>query len=514
MNAATGQILRTIVNAMQRTGAVVWELRNIIKAFGPVLANDNVSLTLRRGEIHGLVGQNGSGKTTLIKTLCGAHQSDSGTILHDGRPVRLPNPLAARALGIATVFQEFSLVPNMTVAENIFLGGWPGRLYGIDWRQMREDARKVLAQLEIAISPDDVLADLPVARQQMVEIAKAFAQNASMIILDEPTAALAAREVEHLFALLQRMRQQGAAILYISHRIDEIVQLVDVVTVLRNGQVISTAEDTPIDIPYIVTKMIGRSIEEYYPKERNATSEVVLEVRQLGTERGVADVNFTLHRGEVLGLGGLLGSGRTRIARALFGIDPLTTGEILVKGRRVSLTSPAAAVAAGFAFLPEDRKTDGLFFNFDGCRNITIANLRGLLRGIQLDLAREQEVARGVIEHLDISPAAQEGMMDQLSGGNQQKIILGRWLYAGAEIFILDEPTQGIDIGAKTAVFRLINELTRAGNGVIFITSHDDELLAMSDRIAIVRRGRVVRIANVNDVNKADLLQGAGEVAA
>ena len=332
---------------MQRTGAVVWELRNIIKAFGPVLANDNVSLTLRRGEIHGLVGQNGSGKTTLIKTLCGAHQPDSGTILHDGRPVHLPNPLAARALGIATVFQEFSLVPNMTAAENIFLGGWPSRLYGVDWRQMREAARKVLAQLEIDISPDDVVADLPVARKQMVEIAKAFAQNASMIILDEPTAALAAREVEHLFALLRRMRQQGAAILYISHRIDEIVLLADVVTVLRNGQVVSAAEDTPIDIPYIVTKMIGRSIEEYYPKERNATSEVLLEVRHLGTEHGVADVNFTLHRGEVLGLGGLLGSGRTRIARALFGIDPLTTGEILVKERPVSLTSPAAASGSG-----------------------------------------------------------------------------------------------------------------------------------------------------------------------
>ena len=234
----------------------------------------------------------------------------------------------------------------------------------------------------------------------------------------------------------------------------------------------------------------------------------------MATQHGISDINFTLHRGEVLGLGGLLGSGRTRIARALFGVDRLTTGEILVNGRLVSLTSPAAAVAAGFAFLPEDRKTDGLFFNFDGCKNITIANLRGLLRGIQLDLAREQEVARGVIEHLDISPAAQEGMIDEVSGGNQQKIILGRWLYAGAEIFILDEPTQGIDIGAKTAVFRLINELTHAGKGVILVTSHDDELLAMADRIAIVRRGRVVRIANATDVTKTDLLQGAGEVAA
>ncbi len=505
---------QSIVAIMQQAGAVVWELRNITKAFGPIRANDNVSLALKHGEIHGLVGQNGSGKSTLIKTLCGAHQPDSGTILHDGQPVRLSGPLSARALGIATVFQEFSLVPNMSVAENIFLGAWPMGPLGVDWRRMREDARRVLAELEIDISPDDLVADLTVARQQMVEIAKAFAQDASMIILDEPTAALAAREVEHLFALLRRMREQQAAILYISHRLDEIVQLVDVVTILRNGRVVSPAGETPIDASDIAAKMVGQSIEEYYPKERNVSAEVLLEVRNVATDRGISSVSFTLHRGEVLGLGGLLGSGRTRIARALFGIDPITSGEILVKGRRISLNSPADAAAAGLAFLPEDRKRDGLFFNFDGCKNITIANLRGLLRGVQLDLAREQEVARDVIGRLEISPAAVDGTPEQLSGGNQQKIILGRWLYAGADIFILDEPTQGIDIGAKTAVFRLINELTRSGKGVVLITSHDDELLAMSDRIAMVRRGRILRVAEAGSVSKTDLMQGAGEVAA
>lgn len=498
---------------MSRTGAVVWELRGITKSFGPVLANDNVSIALRRGEIHGLVGQNGSGKSTLVKTLCGAHPADSGTILHDGRPVHIASPLAARALGIATVFQEFSLVPNMTVAENIFLGRWPGRSLRLDWRTMRRETERVLSELQIEVSPDDLVGDLSVARRQTVEIAKAFAQNASMLVLDEPTAALAARETEHLFTLLRRMRDQQAAILYISHRLDEVVRLVDVLTIMRNGRVVSTADETAIDVSFIVGRMVGQAIEEYYPKERNATATPLLEVSRLSTAEGVSDVSFTLHRGEVLGFGGMMGAGRSRIARALFGIDRPTAGEIRIAGRTVAFSSPAEAVAAGLAFLPEDRKTDGLFFNFDGCENITVANLRSLIRGIQLDLAREREVGHAVIRQMDITPSAGEKFVDELSGGNQQKIILGRWLYAGAEIFMLDEPTQGLDIAAKTAVFRLINELTRAGKGVILISSHDDELLAMSDTVAIVRRGRLVRIADARSITKADLLQTADEAA-
>ncbi|MGK9170707.1 sugar ABC transporter ATP-binding protein [Inquilinus limosus] len=494
---------------MPASGEIVWELRNISKTYPGVVANDNVSIRLRSGEIHGLLGENGSGKSTLIKVLSGAHKPDAGTILRHGQQVLLSSPLRARELGIATVFQEFSLIPGLTVAENIYLGRWPGRGGRIAWTAMREGARHVLARLDLAIEPDAVVGELPVARQQLVEIAKAMALDASMLILDEPTAALGPVEIDHLHALLRRLRQAGCAILYVSHRLDEVTALVDVATILRNGKVVSTAEETRIEIGPIVGRMVGEEVKEHYPKERNATPEPVLEAEQLRTDAGVVDASFTLYRGEVLGLGGVLGCKRTEIAHALFGIDPLVGGRLRVRGRTVRFRSPSDAIRAGVVLASEDRKAEGLFANFDGTRNITIANLRGISRGIRLDLAAEGQIGRALIERLHITPAAERESVELLSGGNQQKIIVARWLNCGADVFILDEPTQGIDIGAKIAVYRLINELTRAGKAVILITSDDEELLAMSDRIALVRRGRITRILPASEVSKSDLLQSA-----
>ncbi len=496
---------------MNEPDAITWELRGIRKTFGPVVANDDVSLALRRGQIHGLVGENGSGKSTLIRTLCGAHQPDSGTILHEGRPVRLDNPFASRASGIATVFQEFSLVPHMTVAENIFLGRWPGAHLHVDWRGMRQAARRVLADLRIDVSPDAVVRDLPVAQQQLVEIAKAMAANADVIILDEPTTALGLREIDHLHDLLRRMRERGAAILYISHRLDEVVRLCDVVTVMRNGRVVSTAAETPIDVSGIITLMIGKDVTEHYPKAHSEPGEVLLEARDLTTERGVRGVSFAVRRGEVLGLWGMLGSGRSAIARALFGVDPLTGGEVRLRGRTLRIHSPSDAIAAGIALLTENRKTDGLFFNFTGTENITAANLRDFDRGLWLDVRSEHKVSRRLIERLQVTPEAEFELVDRLSGGNQQKIVVARWLAAGAEVFILDEPTQGIDVGTKVAIYQLINEFTGAGKGVILISSDDKELLAMSDRVAIVRRGQIVRTDKASEFSKADLLESSDE---
>ncbi len=496
---------------METPDRIVWELRGIRKTFGPVVANDDVSLALYRGQIHGLVGENGSGKSTLIKTLCGAHQPDAGSILHEGHPVRLDSPLAARALGIATVFQEFSLVPHMTVAENIFLGRWLGRSAHVDWHGMREAAGQVLATFEIDIPPDALIRDLPVAQQQLAEIAKAMAANASVIILDEPTTALGLRETEHLHALLRRMRDGGAAILYISHRLDEVVRLCDVITVMRNGHVVSAASETPLDVAGVITRMIGKDVAEHYPKVRSEAGEVLLEVRDIATEQGVRGVSFSLHRGEVLGLWGMLGSGRSEIARALFGVDPLTRGEIRLHGRVLRIHRPSEAIAAGIALLTENRKTDGLFFNFTGTENITAANLADYDRGLWLDLRREHEASHALIQRLQVTPEAEFELVDRLSGGNQQKILVARWLNAGAEVFVLDEPTQGIDIGTKVAIYQLINEFTGAGKGVILISADDKELLAMSDRVAIVRRGRIVRIAGAGELSKADLLESSEE---
>ncbi|HET6161909.1 MAG TPA: sugar ABC transporter ATP-binding protein [Dongiaceae bacterium] len=494
---------------MSAKGEIVWELRNIRKAYPGVVANDDVSIQLRSGEIHGLLGENGSGKSTLIKILSGAHQPDAGMILRHDQPVRLPSPLRARGLGIATVFQEFSLIPGLSVAENIYLGRWSRRGGSIDWAAMREGARHVLGRLDIDIDPDLLVGDLPVARQQLVEIAKAMALDASMLILDEPTAALGPAEILHLHALLRRLKDSGCTILYVSHRLDEVTALVDVATILRNGRVVSTAQETRIQIEPIVARIVGEEVKEHYPKEHNATPEAVLEAEQLRTDQGVIDASFVLHRGEVLGLGGVLGCGRTKIAHALFGIDPMTGGRLRIRGREVRFAAPSDAIRAGIVLLTEDRKAEGLFANFDGTRNITIANLKGLLRGFRLDLAAEAQISRDLIGRLHISPAAEQNSVELLSGGNQQKVIIARWLNCGADVFILDEPTQGIDIGAKIAIYRLINELTRAGKAVIFISSDDEELLAMSDRVALVRRGRITRILPASGVSKTDLLQSA-----
>jgi ABC-type sugar transport system ATPase subunit len=494
---------------MPRAGQILWELRHIRKAFPGVVANDDVSLQLRAGEIHALLGENGSGKTTLIKTLCGAHQPDAGSILRDGRPVVIASPMHARELGVATVFQEFSLVPTLTVAENIHLGRWLGSQAWLDWRRMRDEARRAFRAMEIEIDPEAMVGELSIPQQQLVEIAKAIALEASMIILDEPTAALGLAEIARLHALLRRLRKQGRGVLYVSHRLDEVTALVDVATVLRNGRVVSPAETTRIEIGAIVASMVGSEVTEHYPKERNATAEPLLEVEGLATATGVRRATFTVHRGEVLGLGGVLGSGRTAIARALFGLDRLTAGRIRLVGRELSPRRPKDMIRAGFALLTEDRKADGLFINFDTPRNITIADLGSIVRHGRLDLAAELKLSHAYVVKLQISPEAERKSVDFLSGGNQQKVIIARWLHADAEVFILDQPTQGIDIGAKVAVYRLINELTRAGKGVILISADDDELLAMSDRVALVRHGVVTRIEEAQRLRKAELLQSS-----
>jgi ribose transport system ATP-binding protein len=421
----------------------------------------------------------------------------------------MATPTVARSYGIATVFQEFSLVPGLTVKENIFLGRLPIRDKSriVRWNTMHKEAARILESLEIAIDPDEDVADLSVSGRQMVEIAKAFAVDASMVILDEPTAALGTDEITNLHRLLRRMAQQEKSILYVSHRLDEVINLVDSVTILKDGQVVSTADESEIDLSYIVRKMIGEEVKNYYPKVINKTDTPLLEVRNISTKNKVNNVSFLIHRGEVFGLGGVLGSGRTEISRAIFGIDPLTNGSIYMDGQQVSFHSPQDAIRGRIAYLTESRKIDGLFFNFTAPPNETIANLRGVMKRGLLQPQRELEVCQTYIEKLGISADCETKLVGLLSGGNQQKVILARWLFSQADVFILDEATQGIDIGAKISVFHLINDITAQKKAVILISSDPDELLAMSDRIGIVRNGTIVRIADAKELHHEDLVQ-------
>jgi ribose transport system ATP-binding protein len=495
-------------------GEPLWELRRICKSFPGVRANDDISLRLQAGEIHGLLGENGCGKSTLIKILSGVNQPDSGQILHRGRAVVLSGPTAARSEGVATVFQEFSLIPQLTVAENIFMGRHPTRAGGllVDWKRMAGATRDILQQLAIEIDPEARVADLSVAEQQLVEIAKALSQEAELLILDEPTTALGQEEIAILHGLLRSIRGRGVSVLYISHRLDEVVELVDTITILKDGCVASRSGETRLDVGEIVSRMIGGGVREHYPKERNATAEVVLQARALRTAERVRDASFELRCGEVLGLGGVIGSGRTEIARAVFGADRLTGGELLLDGRALRLRGPADAIRAGIALVPENRKYDGLFFNFNAGPNITMAHIGGVLSGPFFDHGKEDRAAAAYIRDLEITPLAAHKFVNLISGGNQQKVLIARWLFRDARIVILDEPTQGIDIGAKLAVYRLINALTRVGKSVLLISSDHNELIAMSDRIAIVQHGRITSVRPAAEVTHTDLVSASGTV--
>ena len=491
-----------------------WEVSNISKAFPGVQALDRVSLALNTGEIHALVGQNGSGKSTLVKCISGVHPPDEGEIRLNGAPVTMSNPTVARTRGVATIYQELSLVPTLNVAENIFLGRLPKRLLGrlVDWDTAQRLAVRTLGELGIRLDPNAIVRSLSVAEQQLVEIAKAISEDSTLLIMDEPTAALGLSETRRLHALIRQLADQGKAILYISHRIDEVLDIADRITVLKDGRVAGSQPIRGWDADALVHTMLGTELKEHYPKQRNATDVPCLEVEGLHTENGVNGVSFTVNEGEVLGLGGMVGSGRTEIARALFGVDQPTAGTIKLNGRPVHFTSPEQAIAAGVALLPENRKADGLFFNFQGPQNITIARLTALLSGPFLNLRRETQYSLEYFDKLRISPAALDRTVQYVSGGNQQKIILARWLFSKARVLVLDEPTQGVDVGARIEVYRIINELTAMGIAIILISSDYPELLAMSDRITIMRGGCILEIINANELSEYRLLEIASGV--
>ncbi|MBN1966109.1 MAG: sugar ABC transporter ATP-binding protein [Anaerolineae bacterium] len=500
---------------MNEPAVPLWELRHICKAFYAVQALQDVSCTLVEGEVHALLGENGSGKSTLAKCLAGAHQPDSGEMLLRGEPVFFHHPIAAREAGVATIYQEFSLVPTLTVAENVFLGRQLRKASVlIDWDTMRQRTVDVLDQLDIHIDPAATVKELSVAEQQLVEIAKAISLESSLLIMDEPTAALGLAETEHLLQLIKRLAAQGKSILYISHRLDEVFAVADRVTVLKDGSLVTTQPLSELRMNDVVRLMVGHDIEQHFPKVANTRAEVCLEVRDLSTDNGVNGVSFTVQAGEVLGLGGMVGSGRTEIARALFGLDKHTGGDVHLYGERAHFASPTEAIAHGVGLIPENRKADGLFFNFNAPPNITSSRLKAVRSGLFLNLFEEHRAGADLVKRLSITPAALEKSVQYLSGGNQQKVVVARWLFAQARLLILDEPTQGIDVGAKLDVYDVINELTSQGIAILLISSDYPELLAMSDRIAIVRDGRILHVAEAKQLSEYELLSIASGVEA
>ena len=466
-------------------------LVGISKRFGATAALTGVSLDLLPGEVHALVGENGAGKSTLVKILAGVHQPDEGTILLDGVPTQVPGPAQSRALGIAVVHQEPRLFPDLSVAENVFIGHAPsGALGSIDWRGMRRAAQALFAELDVQFDVGAPVRGLSMADQQLIEIAKALSVEASVLILDEPTASLSAHEVERLFTIVRRLRDRGVAILFVSHRLDEVFALCDRATVFRDGRHVITAPTSGLTTADLIRHMVGRTVS-LFPKVDNPIGEVLLEVTDLTRVGVFRDVSFTVRAGEIVGLAGLVGAGRSEVARVLFGIDRRDSGEVKLAGTPVDFPAPSAAMTAGIAYLPEDRHQEGLVLDFTIAQNVTLPILPRLFPKLLLRESTERAVATEHTEQFNVRMTGVDQEVGALSGGNQQKVVLAKWLASGPRVLILDEPTRGIDIGAKVEVHRLIAELAAKGLAIILISSDLPEILAMSDRIVVLHEGRV-----------------------
>ncbi len=480
-------------SAERSAKAPLLELRHVSKAFPGVRALDDVSLEIRGGEVHMLLGENGAGKSSLIKVLCGAYRPDGGEFLHLGQHLAIASPADARRLGIAVIFQEFSLVPFLDLAQNIFLGREPRHRGSplVDRGRMHREAAGILASLGLDYDTHALAVDLGVAQQQMVEIAKALSQQARILVMDEPTAALSDRETDALFKVIRQLRASGVAIVYISHRLNEVFELGDRITVLRDGRRVAgmaVADATP---EQLIGLMVGRAVGTVYARRHFATpGEPALEVRGLRTATGVDGVDLTVRRGEIVGLSGLVGAGRTEVARAVFGADPIAGGEVRVFGTRVD-GGPERIAARGVALIPENRKHEGLALKRSTQDNLLAASLWKLFPRGGYRARRAVDRARELIARLRITPAEPRRHARVLSGGNQQKVVIGKWLAAGCSLYIFDEPTRGIDVGAKSEIFALIEELVTQGAAVLLISSELAEIVHVCDRAYVMRGGRV-----------------------
>jgi rhamnose transport system ATP-binding protein len=489
-------------------------LARVSKRFAATQALQDVSLELLPGEIHALVGENGAGKSTIVKVFAGIHQPDLGTVVLGGKPTLLHGPAHARSLGIAVVHQEPRLFPDLTVAENVFMGHEPtGGLGSVNWRAMRLAADQIFASLNVRIDSGDIVRGLSMADQQLIEIAKALSIAARVLVLDEPTASLSTHEVERLFDIVRQTRDRGVAVLFVSHRLEEVFELCGRATVLRDGRQVITAPTSELSTADLVRHMVGRAVS-LFPRSSAEIGDVLLDVRDLTRVGAFRNVTFSVRAGEIVGLAGLVGAGRTEVARVLFGLDRADSGEVLLAGKRVAFSSPSAALRAGIAYVPEDRHLDGLVGGFTISENVTLPIIARLFPRLFVTPGRERALASGYAEQLRIRATGMDDLIESLSGGNQQKVVLAKWLATKPRVLILDEPTRGVDIGAKVEVHRIISDLAAAGLGIVLISSELPEVLAMSDRIIVLHEGRITaEIARAEASEERVMFAATGQIA-
>lgn len=480
-------------------------LKNITKEFPGVKALDDVTINIERGTIHGLVGENGAGKSTLIKVLAGIYQTNKGEIILDGKPCRFNSPIEARRAGISVVHQEIKLAEPLSVAENMFLGNVQLKNGLVDWKGMRRRAREIVEDLGMDIDINAQVSSLTVAKKQIVEIMHAINNNSRILIMDEPSAVLTDRELEVMFRIVKQLRDKGITIIYISHRLDEIFGLCSNVSVLRDGRHIDTIPVASIDRQGLINMMVGREMGQEYPKEVGNVGGTILEVKNLS--RGILqDISFEVKSGEVFGISGLVGAGRTELARAILGIDKPESGEVYVRGKKVHYRTFADAIRDGLGLIPEDRKLQGLVQIMSVKRNTTLVNMKRVLRAGVISSSLEEELSKEYTDKLHVVTPSMETEVQYLSGGNQQKVVIAKWLFQNSEILFLDEPTRGIDVGAKAEIYRLINRMAKEGKTIIMISSEMPELLGMCDRIMVMHEGHKMGELNAAEATQAKIM--------
>ena len=471
----------------------ILEMQGIVKSFPGVIALDNVDFELRRGEVHVLLGENGAGKSTLVKILSGAYQSDEGKIIVNGRDVEIKSPQDAQKLRISTVYQELNLVPTMDVARNIFLGQLPHHTFfrTIHWHKIYNDSKDLLGNFNVSFDIKSPVNRLSIAQQQIIEIVKTLVLQSDIIILDEPTSALTEDETKTLFAIINQLKKKGVSFIYISHRLEEITQIGDRITVLRDGKYIKTVDKEKASKSYLVKLMVGREYNEQYPKEYVHIGEEILRVEGLTRLQAIHNINFTVHKGEIVGIAGLIGAGRTEMVRTLFGADRKTSGEIYLENRKIDIQSPKDAIEHGLGLITEDRKNQGLVLNMTVQQNIALASSHKTSRWGIIDKKQRTANALRYVKELQIKTPDIEKNIKSLSGGNQQKVILAKWICTHSKVLIFDEPTRGIDVGAKVEIYKIMMSLAQKGVGIIMISSDLEEILELSDRIIIMFGGRI-----------------------
>ncbi|MCC2125572.1 sugar ABC transporter ATP-binding protein [Hominiventricola filiformis] len=482
------------------------EMKGICKSFPGVKALQNVDLQLKAGEVHALLGENGAGKSTLIKVLGGIYHAEEGEIIIDGQKVNIDGVVAARHAGISIVHQELVLVPYMTVAENIFLGREPGTKMNVDRRKMVEEAQKLLDTYEMNIDANMLVERLTIAQQQMVEIVKAISFNSKILVLDEPTSSISDKEVGFLFNTMRNLTKAGVGIIYISHKMSELAEICDRVTVMRDGQTVGTKVVKETTTDDLIALMVGRELTNYYTRDYLEPGEVILKCEHISDGKMAKDASFELHKGEIIGFAGLVGAGRSETMKAIFGLAPHATGDVYVKGEKVKIKSPIDALKYGIALVPENRKEEGLYKVQSVRFNSTIEVLGSFIRHLHVDGKKEEEITQKYIDMMKTKTPSQDQIIGNLSGGNQQKVIIGRWLATEPDILILDEPTRGVDVGAKAEIYAIMNELVKQGMSIIMISSELPEIINMSDRIYVMNEGRVTGCLDHDTVTQESIM--------